>query len=253
MNFKENAPMYLSLKRLLAIIIAGSILIGLAGCNVSAEEDPNGVVEVKKTSNDIIAENLPPTSEANLSAELLSDPEVLAENIMSIKTEWLNSGAIKRIYSLKADEESALGNNNFKLGSEEMTDFAYSVASQFDSIYIEALFGDSPTSNVSEFIEHNIALHGQTLDFWVQSAFGIEPEDKEGYAVIEKPIEVVSFKETDDGCVITILSEVDDNSEMNRVEEYVESGNTFDGEILETYTIIKDEDGNLKITDYTKH
>jgi hypothetical protein len=182
-------------------------------------------------------EVLPTVESLEINSSELSDAETFAKFWEEERlSEWINAGATPE------NAKAALGGADL---------YATKIASEYDKLYIEALFAPGYESNPSivGWINSIEMAHKETLaNYFLTSFPDIYPEDKVPYTRISKCDNVVSFTKNSNGSVtIVIIGHDEDNADKNRVGK---NGNGVKGdEGTQTFVFITDKNNNVKLSD----
>jgi len=217
----------------------------------SPTETPQITVETTpvaiETPIDNNVEVLPTVESLEVSASLISNPEQLAKTFENNRsTAWLNAGATP---------ENAKTWGDSKSGAQSI-EFIDKIASEYDKIFIEALYIKEWQSNpkLVASVERMKSIHKNTLKLYFMTyPSDMYPQDKEAY---KRGIEVTKVYPNNpviiDGVkhinIITVQHDYD-NSQLNRIGlENHEGVSGEDNQPSKSYIV---EDGKLKIWQVT--
>jgi len=248
-------------KKIAAFILSGLILAGIVTGTIfetnkgkgqpidnptptitESSKPPTQTTTSPETSPTSSVELLPTVESLQLDPSLINDPDTLAETLINGRiTSWFNAGATHENAMAAFDYAAATG----PVGYEE---YAKKIASEYDDIYIEALFipGSENIPSLKRVIDNAIEIHWQTLVFYFRTSFPqIVAEDKVPYATGEKYTKVNSYDNSKDNLFMMSLTEYRfGNEDINSVGERIVEGyktNTDKFNISATFKKVGDQ------------
>lgn len=175
---------------------------------------------------EVAAEILPTVESLEVSASLISNPEELVKTFEADRiTAWMNAGATPE------NAKKWLEKSNGALGDE----FLNQVASEYDQLFIDALYvkGWQSNPNLAANVDRMKLIHKNTLAFYFATSFpNINPQDEEPFkrgAEVTKvysnnPITIDGIKRI----TITTIQHDYDNAMKNRIGK--ENGQAVTGQ-----------------------
>jgi hypothetical protein len=243
-------------RKIAAFVLAGVVFIGIAiaaSCTNQSKDKPTGMLtptpteqggsptpsaspEISPTSS---AEILPTVESLEFDAKGLSSPELLIQTWVDRQTAWYNSGATPENARAAVD-----GYNTMTL-----PEYAAKVSSDYDGIFIDALFPSDWQSNqiLADIVDRTTKVHTNTLMLYFKT-FDNTPEDQEAYKRGVKYVQTNSVTSNADGSVsIKYTEHAWDNSDKNRAGEALTQNKSIDTDNITPTVIFKIVDGKLVI------